>query len=169
MLVKSPAGSPESHLGIISDRRLLAYFSAFARSSSGAVPPLPSIQPSSSFLRYVSNPLSSLPLPSLNLHLEVVAVYSGDSVLDAMQMMSDLGVSSVAVLEEESGGLLSAVSVTDVGQVSADRIGIDLVVDNEFVRPDGRTFAEQPNLDDVRPAACFTNQGPFAFLSRLLP
>jgi len=116
VLVKSPAGSPESHLGIISDRRLLAYFSAFARSSSGAVPPLPSIQPSSSFLRYVSNPLSSLPLPSLNLHLEVVAVYSGDSVLDAMQMMSDLGVSSVAVLEEESGGLLSAVSVTDVGQ-----------------------------------------------------
>ena len=55
-------------------------------------------------------------------------------MLDAMRMMSDLGVSSVAVLEEESGGLLSAVSVTDVGQVSADRIEIDLVVDNEFVR-----------------------------------
>jgi len=102
---------------MISDRRLLSYFSAFACSSNGAAPPLPSIQPSSSFLRYVSNPLSSLPLPSLNLHLEVVAVHSGDTVLDAMRMMSDLGVSSVPVLEE-GGTLLSAVSITDIGQVS---------------------------------------------------
>ena len=124
VLVKSPAGSPESHLGMISDRRLLAYFNAFAHSSSGATPPLPSVQPSSSFLRYVSNPLSSLPLPSLNLHFEVVAVHSGNSVLDAMRMMSEMGVSSVAVLEEEGGGLLSAISVTDVGQVGAERVGI---------------------------------------------
>jgi hypothetical protein len=119
VLVKSPAGSSESHLGMISDRRLLAYFSAFARSLSGAVPPLPSIKPSSSFLRYVSNPLGVLPLPSLNLHLEVVAVHSGNTVLDAMGMMSDLGVSSVAVLVEEGGSLLSAISVTDIGQVGA--------------------------------------------------
>jgi CBS domain-containing protein len=119
VLVKSPAGSSESHLGMISDRRLLAYFSAFARSLSGAVPPLPPIQPSSSFLRYVSNPLGVLPLPSLNLHLEVVAVHSGNTVLDAMGKMSDLGVSSVAVLEE-GGSLLSAISVTDIGQVGAD-------------------------------------------------
>ncbi|KAF8474400.1 hypothetical protein DFH94DRAFT_636020 [Russula ochroleuca] len=117
VLVKSPAGSSESHLGMISDRRLLAYFSAFARSSSGALPPLPSIQPSSSFLRYVSNPLSLLPLPSLNLHSEVVAVHSGNTVLDAMGKMSELGVSSVAVLVEEGGSLLSAVSVTDIGQM----------------------------------------------------
>lgn len=117
VLVKSPAGSSESHLGMISDLRLLAFFSAFARSSSGAaVPPLPEIQPSSTFLHYVSNPLGTLPLPSLNLHFEVVAVHSRKSVLDAMQMMSDLGVSSVAVLEEESGNLLSAISVTDIGQ-----------------------------------------------------
>lgn len=120
VLVKSPAGSSESHLGMVSDRRLLAYFSAFARSSSAAVPPLPSIKPSSSFLRYVSNPLSLLPLPSLNLHSEVVAVHSANTVLDAMGMMSDLGVSSVAVLVEEGGSLLSAVSVTDIGQVGAD-------------------------------------------------
>jgi CBS domain-containing protein len=122
VLVKAPAGSAESHLGMISDRRLLAYFSAFARSSSGAVPPLPSIQPSSSFLRYVSNPLSLLPLPSLNLHSEVVAVHSGNTVLDAMGKMSELGVSSVAVLVEEGGSLLSAVSVTDIGQVSTDHL-----------------------------------------------
>lgn len=120
VLVKSPADSSESHLGMISDRRLLAYFSAFARSSSGAVPPLPSIRPSSSFLRYVSNPLGVLPLPSLNLHSEVVAVHSSNTVLDAMGMMSDLGVSSVAVLVEEGGSLLSAISVTDIGQVGAD-------------------------------------------------
>ncbi|KAI9449702.1 hypothetical protein F5148DRAFT_1246200 [Russula earlei] len=116
VFVKSPAGSSESHLGMISDRRLLAYFSTFARSSNGAAPPLPSIQPSSSFFRYVSNPLSSLPLPSLHLHSDVVAAHSGNNVLDAMRMMSDLGVSSVAVLEEESGNLLSAVSITDIGQ-----------------------------------------------------
>jgi CBS domain-containing protein len=120
VLVKSPPGSSESHLGMISDRRLLAYFSAFARSSSGAVPPLPTIQPSSSFLRYVSNPLGVLPLPSLNLHSEVVAVHSGNTVLDAMGKMSDFGVSSVAVLVEEGGSLLSAISVTDIGQVGAD-------------------------------------------------
>lgn len=160
VLVKSPAGSPESHLGIISDRRLLAYFNAFASPSSGATPPLPPIQPSSSFLRYVSNPLSSLPLPSLNLHFEVVAAHSGDSVLDAMRMMSELGVSSVAVLEEEGGGLLSAISVTDVGQVGAQHVCVGPVLDDEFVHPDGRTLAKQSNLDDACPAACLTNKGP---------
>lgn len=152
---------------MISDRRLLAYFNASARSSDSATPPLPSTQPSSSFLRYVSNPLSSLPLPSLNLYFEVVAVHSSNSVLDAMRMMSDLGVSSVAVLEEEGGGLLSAISVTDIGQVcpvTASILGV--VIDNEFLRPDGRTFAEQSNLDDAHSAACFTNQGSFGFPSR---
>ena len=39
-----------------------------------------------------------------------------------MGMMSDLGVSSVAVLEEEGGSLLSAISVTDIGQVGADHM-----------------------------------------------
>jgi hypothetical protein len=120
VLVKSPAGSEESHLGMLSDLRLLAYFSAFARSSGAAVPPLPGIQPSPTFLHYVSNPLGTLPLPSLNLHFEVVAVHSRKSVLDAMRMMSDLGVSSVAVLEEETGNILSAISVTDIGQVGAN-------------------------------------------------
>jgi len=59
-------------------------------------------------LRFISTPLSSLPLPSLNLYSAVVAVNAGDSVLDAMRMMSQLGVSSVAVVEDETGGLLSA-------------------------------------------------------------
>jgi hypothetical protein len=104
---------------MLSDLRLLAYFSAFARSSGAAMPPLPGMQPSPTFLHYVSNPLATLPLPSLNLHFEVVAVHSRKSVLDAMRMMSDQGVSSVAVLEEETGNILSAISVTDIGQVGA--------------------------------------------------
>ena len=34
-----------------------------------------------------------------------------------MKLMSDEGVSSVAVLDGDSGALLSAVSVTDIGKV----------------------------------------------------
>ncbi|KAH9018725.1 hypothetical protein EDB85DRAFT_1873549, partial [Lactarius pseudohatsudake] len=86
VLVKSPAGSSESHLGVISDLRLLTFFSAFAHTALSDV---------------LALCLGTLPLPLLNLHFEVVAVHSRKSVLDAMRMMSDLGVSSVAVLEEE--------------------------------------------------------------------
>jgi len=156
---------------MISDRRLLAYFNAFAQPSSGATPPLPSIQPSSSFLRYVSNPLSSLPLPSLNLHFEVVAVHSGNSVLDAMRMMSELGVSSVAVLEEEGGGLLSAISVTDVGQVSAWRVGIrPVVVDDESLCTQ-TVVPSQSNQILTMPIQQLVSQikVPFTFPSRLPP
>jgi len=46
-----------------------------------------------------------------------VASTSSRSVLDAMKLMSEEGVSSVAVVEEETGYLLSAVSVTDIGKV----------------------------------------------------
>jgi hypothetical protein len=108
---------------MISDRRLLAYFSSFARPSNN-VPPLPDVRPLALFHRYVLNPLGSLPLPSLNLHFEVVAVHSGNSVLDAARLMSDLGVSSVAVLKEEDGCLLSAVSLTDIGQVCVTHVGV---------------------------------------------
>ncbi|KAH9074309.1 hypothetical protein EDB83DRAFT_2516073 [Lactarius deliciosus] len=139
VLVKSPAGSSESHLGVISDLRLL---SAFARSSGAAVPPLPEIHPAPTFLHYVSNPLGTLPLPSLNLHFEVVAVHSRKGVLDAMQIMSDLGVSSVAVLEK-SGNLSSAISVTDIGQTWPQ---------------DGRAVTEQSYFDDARSSALFTDQ-----------
>jgi CBS domain-containing protein len=52
-----------------------------------------------------------LPLPSLNLHSELVVVHSGNTVLDAMGMMSDLGISSIAVLVEEGGCLLSAITL----------------------------------------------------------
>jgi CBS domain-containing protein len=68
-------------------------------------------------MRYLSNPLSSLALPSLYLYSAVVAVTSVSSVLDAMTLMSDEGVSTVAVIDEDQH-LLSAISVTDIGKVT---------------------------------------------------
>jgi CBS domain-containing protein len=47
----------------------------------------------------------------------VIAAMSSASILDAMKLMSEQGVSSVAILEENSGTLLSAVSVTDIGKI----------------------------------------------------
>jgi CBS domain-containing protein len=38
--------------------------------------------------------------------------------MDAMRSMSEEGVSSVAVVDEESGILIGGVSVTDIGRVS---------------------------------------------------
>ncbi|KAI0070841.1 hypothetical protein K474DRAFT_1607926 [Panus rudis PR-1116 ss-1] len=96
--------SATEYLGMVSDRSLLAWFASEA-------------QRLSSFHSYLSNTLSSLNLPSLYLYSSVVAAKASDSVLDAMKLMSDQGVSSVAVIEEETGGLLSAVSVTDIGKV----------------------------------------------------
>ena len=93
-----------SFIGIVSDRSLLSWLAKQARETS-------------SLHSFLSNSLSSLNLPSLYLYSSVVAAKASDSVLDAMVLMSDQGVSSIAVLEEENGGLLSAVSVTDVGKV----------------------------------------------------
>lgn len=39
------------------------------------------------------------------------------TVLDAMRLMSEEGVSSVAVVDEELGILIGVVSVTDIGKV----------------------------------------------------
>lgn len=47
-----------------------------------------------------------------------MSVSSTDSVLDVMRLMSEQGVSCVAVLQQEDGGLLSAISVTDIGKAS---------------------------------------------------
>ena len=75
------------------------------------------------FLRYLSNTLSALPLPSLYLYSSVVAVTPTSTVLDAMSLMSNEGVSSVAVTVEEDGRLLSAISVSDVGK--AGHLGVN--------------------------------------------
>ncbi|KAJ3788528.1 hypothetical protein GGU10DRAFT_346094 [Lentinula aff. detonsa] len=110
VLIKSnsSADSEEDFIGIVSDRRLLTWFLSFAQ------------QPESESLRiYLSNPLNSFAdsLPSLNLFASVVATLSTEPVLEAMKLMSEEGVSSIAVLEEEGGTLLSAVSVTDIGKI----------------------------------------------------
>ena len=115
---------------MVSDIRLLAYFASFAKPAPSVPPspisPLPrqarspnspSVSSSSTFQRYLGNALQALPLPSLDLGTEVIALRSSDSVLDAMKRMNDAGVSSVAVLEADTGALLSAVSVTDIGRV----------------------------------------------------
>lgn len=106
MLIQAPPspGAPASYLGLVSDRSLLSWFTNFAQRT----PPL---------LRFLSVPLASLSLPSLYLYTSVVAAKASDRVLDAMRLMSEEGVSSVAVVDDETGGLLSAVSVTDIGKV----------------------------------------------------
>ncbi|KAF9788230.1 hypothetical protein BJ322DRAFT_1106242 [Thelephora terrestris] len=103
VLVKSPAGLNE-FLGVVTDRGALAWFASQA-------------QKDSTFLRYLSNTLSSLPLPSLYLYSSVVAVTATSTVLDAMSLMSDEGVSSVAVTVEDDDRLLSAISVTDIAKI----------------------------------------------------
>ncbi|KAK0458913.1 uncharacterized protein EV420DRAFT_1541205 [Desarmillaria tabescens] len=98
------AESTNDYLGIVSDRRLLAWFSSYASEN-------PSLR------NFLSNPLHAFSLPSLNLYSSVVAATSTASVLDAMRLMSEEGVSSVAVVDDESAVLLSAVSVTDIGKI----------------------------------------------------
>lgn len=92
------------YLGMVSDMSLLSWFSAYAERTSA-------------FQSYLSNSLCVLTLPSLHVYSSVVATSSTAQVLDVMRLMSEQGVSSVAVIDEESGTLLSAVSVTDVGKV----------------------------------------------------
>lgn len=102
-LIRSP-DNPDEFIGIVSDRSLLAWFDSYGRATP-------------SFKKYLSNPIQSLSLPSLNLNAAVISASSSAPVLDAMKLMSEEGVSSVAVVDEYSGNLLSAVSVTDVGKV----------------------------------------------------
>ena len=107
MLIQAPSDSPSrppTYLGLVSDRALLAWLTAYA-------------QRTPALLRFLSVPLSSVALPSLYLYAAVIAARASDTVLDAMRLMSEEGVSSVAVVDDETKGLLSAVSVTDVGKV----------------------------------------------------
>lgn len=108
VLIRAGSTTPASYLGIVTDRALLSYFHSQAQTSA----PL---------FRYLSNPIHSLSLPSINLRSDVVYCTASETVLDAMKLMSEEGVSSVAVVEDAptptSTTLLSAVSVTDIGKV----------------------------------------------------
>ncbi|KAG6332436.1 hypothetical protein ID866_6653 [Astraeus odoratus] len=103
VLVQSPPPSND-FLGMVSDRGLLSWFSPYAERTP-------------SFRSYLDKSLYSLALPSLHIHSSVVATTSTANVLDAMRLMSEQGVSSIAVIDEEIGTLLSAISVTDIGKI----------------------------------------------------
>ena len=103
-LIRSSSDDPQEFIGMVSDHRLLKWFAQYARETP-------------SFQKYLSNPIQSLSLPSLNLNNAVISATSSKTILDAMKLMSEEGVSSVAVVEDCSGTLLSAVSVTDIGKV----------------------------------------------------
>ncbi|KIJ61533.1 hypothetical protein HYDPIDRAFT_96311 [Hydnomerulius pinastri MD-312] len=103
VLIQAPSPSC-TYLGIVSDRRLLSWFSAYAERTPA-------------FQSYLANSLYAHSLPSLHMYSSVVATTSTAQVLDAMRLMSEQGVSSVAVIDEDSGTLLSAVSVTDIGKM----------------------------------------------------
>jgi len=98
------SSTSNEYLGMVSDRGLLSWFSSYAAKT-------PSLQ------KFLTNSLCSFALPSLNLYDAIVASAANSTVLDAMKLMSEEGVSSVAVLDHESGNLLSAVSVTDIGKI----------------------------------------------------
>lgn len=103
VLVSSPSPC-DTYLGMVSDMALLSWFSAYAEQTPA-------------FRSHLSNSLYALTLPSLHMYSSVIAASSTAQVLDVMRLMSEQGVSSVAVIDEELGTLLSAVSVTDVGKV----------------------------------------------------
>lgn len=104
VLIQAPDHSGEP-IGMVSDGGMLAWFDSYAKGSP-------------TFRQYLANPLQPLSLPSVHIYSSVVASVSSAPLLDAMKLMSEEGVSSVAVLDDETGALLSAVSVTDVGKVS---------------------------------------------------
>ncbi|KAI0726525.1 hypothetical protein C8Q72DRAFT_845797 [Fomitopsis betulina] len=121
-------------LGMVSDRQLLSWFTTFGQSSP-------------TFLRLLTNPLSSLSLPSIYLYFSVIAAKSGETVLEAMKLMSDEGVSTIAVVEED-GRLLSAVSVSDVGKIVVPQQDNQILTTplHQFIalikEPDGSTDGE---------------------------
>lgn len=100
VLIRASDPGAGPFLGIVSDRRLLTWFAEYT--------------PTAAFLE---TPLHSLSLPSLHLFSAVVTATSSASVLDAMRLMSEDGVSSIAVLDDDNRVLLSAVSVTDIGRI----------------------------------------------------
>ncbi|KAH8108773.1 hypothetical protein DFH11DRAFT_1747479 [Phellopilus nigrolimitatus] len=106
ILIRSDTTAHAQYLGYVTDRALLAYFHS---------------QASVALSRFLANQLHSLALPSLSLRSAVVYCTASAPVLDAMRLMSEQGVSSVAVVEDNPSAmattLLSAISVTDIGKI----------------------------------------------------
>ncbi|KAG8976509.1 cell separation during budding, partial [Tulasnella sp. 427] len=93
--------------GLVEDRQLVRWFMEHASEHAPLITAL-------------SSPLSELTfIPSIALPRPVVSCSSDDTILDAMDTMSNEGVSSVAVMDVLTGNLLSAISVTDIGKIVA--------------------------------------------------
>ncbi|KAG8992283.1 cell separation during budding [Tulasnella sp. JGI-2019a] len=93
--------------GLIEDRQLVRWFTDHA-----------SEQPF--ILSTLATPLSELTfLPYIAYPHPVISASSDDSILDAMRLMSNEGVNSIAVTDPGSGNLHAAVTVTDIGKIVA--------------------------------------------------
>lgn len=101
LLLPPTPSSTQPFAGLLSDRHLLRHIHNSTSQHLG----------SSSIL---SHTLAQLKLGS---H-DVVKMADSRTVLDAMRVMSEEGVSSLAVVDEMTGGLVGAVSVVDIGKVS---------------------------------------------------
>lgn len=105
-------------LGIVSDMRLIDWFMTHVRARrphrtqrAKFLPPQASDH--AGLASVLLAPVASL--PGISQH-SVISCSADDCVLDAMRIMSEQGVSSVAVVDP-LGMLLSAVSVTDIGRL----------------------------------------------------
>ncbi|KAF8524264.1 hypothetical protein BU17DRAFT_84861 [Hysterangium stoloniferum] len=76
-----------------------------------------------SLVSALEQPLSALGIGSRN----VVSCLSTELVLDAMKVMSEQGLSTVAVVDDETGNLLSAISVTDIARLVAPSQSKDIL------------------------------------------
>ncbi|KAL1662241.1 hypothetical protein GGF50DRAFT_128884 [Schizophyllum commune] len=91
--------------GMISDGRLLSWLQEFASKTRALEP-------------FMACSLRELPLTSLHMFEAIIHCKTTDVVLDAMKLMSEEGVSSVAVIDDlERKALHSAISVTDIGKI----------------------------------------------------
>uniref|UniRef100_D8QHC4 CBS domain-containing protein n=1 Tax=Schizophyllum commune (strain H4-8 / FGSC 9210) TaxID=578458 RepID=D8QHC4_SCHCM len=91
--------------GMVSDGRLLSWLQDFASKTRALEP-------------FMACPLRGLPLTSLHMFDAIIHCKTTDVVLDAMKLMSEEGVSSVAVIDDlERKALHSAISVTDIGKI----------------------------------------------------
>ncbi|KAL1677959.1 hypothetical protein EV122DRAFT_290662 [Schizophyllum commune] len=91
--------------GMVSDGRLLSWLQDFATKTRALEP-------------FMACSLRELPLTSLHMFDAIIHCKTTDVVLDAMKLMSEEGVSSVAVIDDlKRKALHSAISVTDIGKI----------------------------------------------------
>lgn len=100
LLLPSTPTPTQPFTGVLSDRHLLRHISNASRTLKNTT--------------MLSQTISQLKLANR----DVVKMGESKTVLDAMRVMSEEGVSSLAVVDETTGCLAGAVSVVDIGKVS---------------------------------------------------